>query len=155
MAANSTTTVYGKKPVRLTLDKAKSKVVRRIGLGFPLGKNRQTGGFLRRVSNIEAIQDQVVQLLNTEKGERVMLPRFGVSLKKFLFSPLDEDTFEAIKLEILEAVDRYILGVNVIGLQVLNLGVNGPSGGNALKVILTLQLVEEQLAVLDVEVIIK
>jgi len=84
-----------------------------------------------------------------------MLPSFGCNLKRYLFQPLDEDTFESIKQEILFSFKKYIVGARVLKLSVFPLGESGPAGGNSLKIILVLQLIEDDLTVFDVEVQIK
>lgn len=155
MVFNQTTTVYGKTPPRIVLDKIKSKTKSVYGLGFPLGKNKSTGGIFRKVSNLEAIQDAVTQLLRTEPGERVMLPRYGCNLRKYLFQPLDEATFESIKRDIQVSFNRYIVGANLLALRVVPLGPSGPSGGNSLRVTLLIELKQEDLAKIEVEVIIE
>ena len=84
-----------------------------------------------------------------------MLPNYGVNLRQYLFSPLDEALFNSIKEDILFSINRYIKGVRVSALRVAPLGPLGPSGGNSLKISLLLELIEEDLAEIDVEVIIK
>ena len=98
------------------------------------------------------IKNSVKQLLRTEKGERVMLPNFGCNLRKYLFQPLDQTTFENIKREILYSFKNYIVGANIQKLAVFPLGETGPAGGNSLKVLLTLQLDTADLEIFDVEV---
>ena len=152
MAANQTVNVYGKIAPRFLeqIPTAKRKAV--FGLNFPLGQDRNNGGFFQKVSGVYMIRDAVRQLLQTERGERVMLPKFGCNLRKFLFQPLDESTFEAIKREIQYSFNHYIVGANIKKLAVFPFGDAGPAGGNSLKVVLTLQLNKADLEVFDVEV---
>lgn len=124
------------------------------GLEYPLGKSTYTGGFFKKKSGVELIKGAVTQLLLTERGERVMLPDYGCNLRRFLFQPLDEVLFENIKQEVLRSFNNYIVGATVLRISVVPLNVAGPSGGNSLKVTLTIKLVEEDLVVFEVPVVI-
>ena len=155
MPANQSVTIHGTKPDNFYTAPVESKISSIYGLGFPLGKDKTTGGFFRKVSNIEAIRNAVTQLLLTEPGERLMLPRFGCRLRRYLFQPLDEATFEGIKREILYSFNKYIVGATVTKLLVEPTNIVGPSGGNSLRVVLTLKLNVDDLTLFDVEAIIK
>ncbi len=154
MAANNTVTIYGTTVPSFIEKTPTSKKKVTYGLGFPLGSNRESGGFFTKKTGVELIKDAVIQLLRTDRGERILLPKFGCNLRKFLFQPLDETTFEAIKEEIRFSFYNYIVGARLIKLGVTPLGDTGPSGGNSLLVTLTLQIIEEDLAVFDVPVLI-
>ena len=83
-----------------------------------------------------------------------MNPRFGCNLRRFLFQPLTEDVFNQIKLEVASAFNRYIVGASIVKLAVFSLNETGPSGGNALKIILNYELNENESAVDEVEVVL-
>jgi hypothetical protein len=151
MAANQTVSVYGKIPPRYMLQAPKSQRQEVYGLGFPLGLISGEGYFTKR-SGIKMITDSVKQLLLTEKGERIMLPNFGCTLRPYLFQPLDESTFESIKREIEYSFNNYIVGAHIAKLAVFPTGDFGPAGGNSLKVILSLKLDTADLEIFDVEV---
>ena len=155
MAANQTVNFYGVQPIpHIEKDIIKhEKYV--YGLSFPVGQQLTKGGFFQRTSGVEAIKAAVIQLLKTERGERVMLPGFGCNLRPYLFQPLDEDTFESIKNQILSSFSKYIVGAKILKLSVVPYGDFGPAGGNSLLITLILQLVEEDLTIFDVEVILK
>jgi len=121
------------------------------GLDFPLG-SASGGGYFAKRSGVEMIKDAVKQLLLTERGERVMLPNLGCNLRRYLFQPLDENTFESIKREIQYSFYNYIVGAKIAKLAVFPLGDAGPAGGNSLKVILSLKLDTADLEIFDVEV---
>ncbi len=151
MAANQTVSVYGKIPPRYIRQVPTSKRQEVYGLGFPLG-SANDGGIFSKKTGVEMISDTVEQLLLTERGERLMLPNFGCNLRKFLFSPLDEGTFEGIKREIQYSFKKYIVGAHIAKLAVFPLGEAGPAGGNSLKVVLSLKLDTADLETFDVEV---
>ena len=155
MAANQTVTVHGTK-VSSFLGKDVTAHKRSVrGVGYPFGADQYKGGIFSHHTDIKLIRGAVNQVIQTEKGERIMLPNFGCNLRKYLFQPLDEVTFEAIKEEIVTSINKYIVGVKILKISVFPFGEIGPAGGNSLKIILILQLVEEDLTVFDVEVQIK
>jgi hypothetical protein len=151
MAANQTVSVYGKIPPRYMIQAPKAHRQEVYGLDFPLG-SASGGGYFSKRSGIVMIKDAVKQLLLTEKGERIMLPNLGCNLRRYLFQPLDETTFESIKREIQYSFSNYIVGAKIAKLAVFPMGPFGPAGGNSLKVILSLKLDTADLEIFDVEV---
>jgi len=154
VAISSQVNTYGVKPQTFIKRSPTSSKKEVYGLEFPLGKSTTTGGFFKKKSGVDLIKGAVKQLLLTERGERVMLPDYGCNIRRFLFQPLDETLFENIKQEILTSFYKYIVGATVLRIAVVPLNVAGPSGGNSLKVTLTIKLVEEDLVVFEVPVII-
>lgn len=61
-------------------------------------------GSLKKAVNVQAVMSSVDNILRTSKGERVMLPEFGSSLKDMVFesmnSPLIDLVSQSIKDEI-------------------------------------------------------
>lgn len=151
MAANQSVSVFGSIPPRYMKQGPTSKKQEVYGLSFPLGSSLG-GGFMSKSSGISMIKAAVKQLLMTQRGERIMLPNFGCNLRKYLFQPLDESTFEAIKREIQYSFKNYIVGAHIAKLAVFPVGYAGPAGGNALKVVLSLKLDTADLEIFDVEV---
>ena len=151
MAANQTVNIYGKIPPRYIKQTPVSKMQEVYGLAYPLG-SAPNGGVFSKESGLNLIKDAFEQLLLTERGERLMLPNFGCNLRKFLFQPLDESTFESIKREIQYSFKKYIVGAHIAKLAVFPLGEAGPAGGNSLKVVLSLKLDTADLETFDVEV---
>jgi hypothetical protein len=152
MAINQTQTVYGVAPTQKVSVNAKSKKDRFVGLNFPLGSKIEVGGIFAGTTDETTVRSSIKQLMQTERGERVMLPEFGTNLRRFLFQPLDEVTFELIKEEVSSSFNRYIIGATLEKLSVFSLGDVGPSGGNSLKVILLFSLDQEDSILSEVEV---
>lgn len=153
MAANTTTNVHGSIQDRYNIQLPKSERREIFGLEFPLGSSK-AGGYFAKTSGIRMIRDAVQQLLLTERGERVMIPNYGCNLRKYVFQPLDETTFENIRREIETSFYNYIVGATITKLAVFPTGDAGPSGGNSLQVILSLKLDKADLEVFDVGVTI-
>jgi len=122
--------------------------------GGALQKNTSQKGYFSKSYGIPLIENNLRQLILCEKGSRIMLPDYGLSLQKYLFEPLDETTYFLIKNEILEVLNKYFTIVNVITLGVFsNVKKNTISPEkNELLIKLTLQLMDESLDIFDVQV---
>ena len=101
------------------------------------------------------IRHAVTQLLQTERGERVMLPGFGCNLRKYLFQPITQELFSDIKETIQSSFERYIVGANLVKIGVYETGEYDAAGGNQLRVVLSVQLSTDDLEVFDIEAKIK
>ena len=54
-----------------------------------------------------AIKQAIVSLLLTNKGERLMNPKYGSDIRSYLFEPLDYGTAAQIKANIRSTIDRF------------------------------------------------
>ena len=61
----------------------------------------------------EEIRANLLHLLLTRRGSRYYLPDFGTRLYEFIFEPLDGQTFDTIKSEIEESVEKYIPNLTI------------------------------------------
>tara|TARA_R100000951_G_C2558348_1_gene154771 strand:+ start:123 stop:590 length:468 start_codon:yes stop_codon:yes gene_type:complete len=151
MAANSTIFRYGQRPTKYEDQAPRAKRQEIYGLTFPLGLNRESGGFFKKNSGREMIRQAVTQLIKTEKGERVMLPNFGCNLRKYLFQPITQELFDNIKETISTSFRNYIVGARLLKVGVFETGEYDAAGGNQLRVVLSVQLSTDDLEVFDVE----
>ena len=154
MAANQTVNLYGKVIPNYMQQVPKAQRKHMFGLKFPLGARKTTGVFFAKNSGVDLIKDSVKQLLSTDFGERLMLPGYGCPLQKYLFQPLDENTFESMKRDISASVTKFIVGAKLLKIKIIPLGDVGPSGGNSLKIQLDFELSKGNFEVFDVEVMI-
>ena len=85
-----------------------------IGLDSPIRKGVGLDGYFAGTKDtISAIKNNLVNLLRTEEGERVMHPKFGIGLRKFLFQPIDDDISLGIRQQIIDKVKRFLPMVKV------------------------------------------
>jgi phage baseplate assembly protein W len=71
------------------------------GLRFPL---RPVRGELARVSGMELVRQSIETILDTEPGERIMLPAFGCGLRRYLMEPNNLTTRTAMREDITTAL---------------------------------------------------
>jgi len=162
MAITTTHNTYGAS-VSLNVKRAvTSKYKKKMGLAYPLAgtfktvtgqppalqNNKGPGGYFSKSYGLDLVRNNLRQLFLCQRGERVMLPDYGISLQKYLFEPMDETTYFLMRNEVLRTLKKYFNIVNVIKLGIFEKeGVN-----HQLIVRLTLQLLDESLDIFDVEV---
>lgn len=67
----------------------------------------------------DKVRSLLMHVVFTPKGQKLRDPEFGTNLIRYIFQPLDGETIDGIKTEVMEVVSRYIKGVTVNDLQVL------------------------------------
>jgi phage baseplate assembly protein W len=164
MAITTTHNTYGAKTSINVKKVITSKIKSKNGFVYPLagsfktaiGKppelrtNLNEGGYFSKAQGLSLIKNNLRQLLLCERGERIMLPNYGVSLQKYLFEPLDETTFYLIKTEILKTLKTYFSMAHVISISVLSNELEAVRSEIVVK--LTLQLLDGSLDIFDAEV---
>lgn len=66
-------------------------------VGFPYPITKKARGFLATQKGVDQVKSDMLALLLTNQGERVMMPNFGCNLRKFLFEPNDLFVTQEIK----------------------------------------------------------
>ena len=83
-----------------------------IAIGVSLPFNGPVA-FNSTYSTADQIKSNLINLLLTNKGERIMNPEFGANLKRVLFEGIVEDTSITIKNLIYTNVDTYIPEITI------------------------------------------
>lgn len=83
-----------------------------IAVRLPLSLDDTDGfGMLKRIR--EVIKQNLKMLILTEPGERIMDPRFGVGMKRFLFENFSDSVYSQIDSRIREQVRIYMPDVSI------------------------------------------
>ena len=93
-----TVTVYGRSAPKFLINPS-VELPKKFGMSYPIGK---AGSYFGKSLGKALIRNNILQLLFTNTGERVMLPQFGAGLKKFLFEPIGDGELEEMR-EIIES----------------------------------------------------
>lgn len=88
-----------------------------IGITLPV-RLGQTGMFDQSTTVIQQVRSNFKNLILTKKGERVGQSELGCDLWKILFEPLTEETLEAARLSVAEAVDRWLPFIELTDFQI-------------------------------------
>ena len=96
---------------------------RDININF---KKHPVTGDLVVSKDASAIKQAIVNLLLTNKGERLFQPKYGSDIRSQLFEPLDYATAASIKSSILYSLSTFEPRINVLNINIfLNYADNG------------------------------
>jgi phage baseplate assembly protein W len=88
------------------------------GITLPV-KNGSTGFFEQAFTSRDQAKSNLMNLLLTDRGERVMQPEFGTGLKNLLFEQMDDTLFEdRIKNTILDSVSFWLPYITITSIEV-------------------------------------
>jgi len=89
-----------------------------IGLAYPITKHPL--GFFHSQSGLDQIKSDLLVLLLTNPGERVMLPDFGTPLRKLVFEPNDPMIINQTRQMIAESIRKWEPRVQIQDILVSN-----------------------------------
>ena len=93
----------------------------KIGIDLPIRRGDDLDGFFATTSTtIEAVKNNIRNLLQTEEGERFFQPNLGLSLRSLLFEHITEVNLIGIQDAILDKLELWLPFVEVRDIQVLN-----------------------------------
>jgi len=81
-----------------------------IGVSLPFNAS---GVFNSTYTTKDQVKSNLINLLLTSKGERVMNPNFGCGLKGFLFEGITDNNVETLRNDILSNVSLYVPEVTI------------------------------------------
>ena len=93
----------------------------KIGIDLPIRRGDTNDGFFATTSTtIEAVKNNIRNLLQTEEGERFFQPNLGIGLRKLLFEHITESNLIGVQDAILDKFEFWLPFVEVRDIQVLN-----------------------------------
>jgi phage baseplate assembly protein W len=102
-----------------------------IGVSLPF-----KGPFKSTFTTKDQIKSNLINLLLTNKGERVMNPNFGCDIKRQLFETITNETEQKIINNIVEAVNTFIPEI-----QLLNIIITPNADLNLMNVIIDYKII--------------
>lgn len=88
------------------------------GAPYPITKHPL--GFLRSQKGVNQVKSDLLALLLTEPGERVMLPAFGTPLKQFFFEQNDSVIVDKVREAIANSIRAWEPRIAVTAIEVTN-----------------------------------
>lgn len=67
----------------------------------------------------EKVKSILMHVVFTPKGQKIRDPEFGTDLIKYIFEPNDSISWEGIKSEVSAAVNRYVNGVTLRNIEIM------------------------------------
>ena len=93
----------------------------KVGIDLPIRRDDAAGGYFASTSTtIEAVKNNIRNLLQTEEGERLFQPDLGIGLRKILFEHITNDNIINIQDTILDKIDFWLPFVEVRDIEVLS-----------------------------------
>ena len=89
-----------------------------IAIGVSLPFNGPAGPFNSTYSTKDQTKSNLLNLLLTDKGERIMNPEFGCDLKTVLFDGITEEIFGKIRSLINQNVSIFVPNVEIIDILI-------------------------------------
>lgn len=103
-----------------------------VGIDLPFSKSDGVDGYFKSTSlTVEAVKNNIRMLINTNKGERLMQPTLGLSLERFLFEQINDQTETIIKDDIQQAFLYWLPFVTINDLKIIR---NDNNNENQLKI---------------------
>lgn len=67
----------------------------------------------------EKARSQLMHIVFTPKGQRLRMPEFGTDLIKYIFDPSEGTTWEAVKNEVSDSVNKWANNITLKSIQVV------------------------------------
>ena len=99
----------------------------KIGVDLPIRRGDGLDGFFATTSTtIEAVKNNIRNLLNTNQGERLFQPNIGINLRQYLFGQITEETLLQIQESISSTFNFWLPFVQIQNINLKN-GTNANS----------------------------
>jgi phage baseplate assembly protein W len=86
-----------------------------IGVSLPFNAK---GVFNKTYSTKDQIKSNLINLLLTDKGERIMNPEFGADLRRSLFDNITQSNIDLLQIKIIDAINIFIPEIELINVVV-------------------------------------
>jgi len=86
-----------------------------IGVSLPFNA---PGVFNKTYSTKDQIKSNLINLLLTDKGERIMNPEFGADLRRSLFDNITASSIDLLQAKIIDAINIFIPEIELINVNI-------------------------------------
>ena len=91
----------------------------KIGIDLPIRRDNDNDGFFATTSTtIEAVKNNIRNLLQTNEGERFFQPNLGLNLRKVLFENMTEEKLISVQDSILDKFEIFLPFVEIRDIQI-------------------------------------
>jgi phage baseplate assembly protein W len=107
----------------------------KVGIDLPIRRGAEQDGFFATTSTtIEAVKNNIRNLLQTNEGERFFQPNLGLNLRTLLFEHITNENLIGVQDAILDKIEFWLPFVEVRDIQVLSRDNNTDVGANEIRV---------------------
>jgi phage baseplate assembly protein W len=116
----------------------------KIGIDLPIRRGDDSDGFFATTSTtIEAVKNNIRNLLQTDEGERFFQPNLGLNLKSVLFEEISDDKLIGIQDAILDKFEFWLPFVQVRDIQILSTKNDSSIGSNEIRIKILFNIVQD------------
>ena len=128
----------------------------KIGIDYPvnLSISGSDGYFQSTTTTIEAVKNNIRNLLKTEQGERLMQPKLGLNLKKYLFEQYTIELRDRIKNEINDVFKFWLPFVEIQRLEISMNDINSDVGRNTMSISIDFNITRDPTTFESIEITI-
>ena len=125
----------------------------KIGIDLPIRRGEKADSFFVSTSTtIEAVKNNIRNLLNTHQGERLMQPTLGLNLRKYLFEQIDEEVIVAVEDDILQTLSIWLPFVQVKDMEINTAQTNPLINPNTMIIDIVFNIVQDPTTLTSVQV---
>ena len=107
----------------------------KVGIDLPIRRGSDNDGFFATTSTtIEAVKNNIRNLLQTNEGERFFQPNLGLNLRRLLFEHITNENLIGVQDAILDKIEFWLPFVEVRDIQVLSRDNTTDIGANEIRV---------------------
>ena len=107
----------------------------KVGIDLPIRRGSDKDGFFASTSTtIEAVKNNIRNLLQTNEGERFFQPNLGLNLRRLLFEHITDENLIGIQDSIMDKMEFWLPFVEVRDIQVLSRDNTTDVGANEIRV---------------------
>ena len=107
----------------------------KVGIDLPIRRGDDKDGFFATTSTtIEAVKNNIRNLLQTEEGERFFQPNLGLGLRSLLFEHITSENLITVQDAILDKMELWLPFVEVRDIQVLSTDDSTDVGVNEIRI---------------------
>ena len=105
-----------------------------IGIDLPFRRSDgKEGYFASTITTIEAVKNNIRNLVRTNKGERLMQPQLGLNLRNYLFEQFTDELVFSIQNDIVDTFKLWLPFVEIRDIQI-NMDENDSIGKNKMNI---------------------
>jgi phage baseplate assembly protein W len=118
-----------------------------IGVSLPFGVCGTDQLFNKTYSTKDQTKSNLINLLLTNKGERVLNPNFGSNLKQALFEQITQSTEDDIRNIIISSASIYIPEISIVNIDINNTYVDNNTINITINYILNISGTADQITI--------
>jgi phage baseplate assembly protein W len=85
-----------------------------------LGDDSSKSKYIAEHTDVEAISQGLHNLFTWSKGERILLPSFGLNLKQYIYEGITSDLITQIETDIIKGVAKWEPRVSIVNINVID-----------------------------------